>query len=102
MAASASEIARQDAIVGAQFADGFEKMVEAVQAVLGDTGLDSSKRERAITLSAAMIGGVAIARGTSKSHLDFSNEVLTAVVRVVAEVGGAKRKSSAYRKVAKE
>jgi len=98
MAASASEIGRQDAVVGAHFAAGFEQMVEAVQGVLQETGQPSSARERAIAMSAAMIGGLAIARGTAKSHPDFSDEILAAVARVVAEVGGSAKQPPAHRK----
>jgi len=88
MAASASEIARQDEAVSARFAEGFEQMVGAVQAALGATKLKADDRARALTIAAAMIGGVAIARATAKSRSDLSDEIMTAVRRVLGEVGG--------------
>ena len=46
MAASASEIARQDETVSARFAEGFEQMVGAVQAALEATMLRTDDRAR--------------------------------------------------------
>jgi TetR/AcrR family transcriptional repressor of nem operon len=88
MAASASEIVRQDEAVSARFAEGFEQLVGAVQAALGATMLRADDRARALTIVAAMIGGVAIARATAKSRSDLSDEIMTAVRRVLGEVGG--------------
>ena len=88
MAASASEIARQDEAVSARFAEGFEQMVGAVQAALGATMLRADDRARALTIVAAMMGGIAIARATAKSRSDLSDEIMAAVRRVLGEVGG--------------
>src|SRR6266404_283840 len=88
IAASASEIARQGEAVSARFAEGFEQLVGAVQAALGATMLRADDRARALTIVAAMIGGVAIARATAKSRSDLSDEIMTAVRRVLGEVGG--------------
>ena len=88
MAASASEIARQDEAVSARFADGFEQMVGAVQAALEATMLRADDRARALTIGAAMIGGVAMARATAKSRPDLADEIMAAVRRVLGEVGG--------------
>ena len=88
MAASASEIARQDEAVSARFAEGFEQMVEAIQATLEPTMLSADARARALTIGAAMIGGVAMARAAAKSRPDLSDEIMAAVRRVLGEVGG--------------
>jgi TetR/AcrR family transcriptional repressor of nem operon len=88
MAASASEIARQDEAVSARFAEGFEQMVEAIQATLEPTMLSADARARALTIGAAMIGGVAVARAAAKSRPDLSDEIMGAVRRVLGEVGG--------------
>jgi len=88
MAASASEIARQDEAVSARFAEGFEQMVGAVQAALKATLLKADDRARALTIAAAMIGGVAMARAATKSRPDLSDEIMAAVRRVLGEVGG--------------
>jgi TetR/AcrR family transcriptional regulator, transcriptional repressor for nem operon len=88
MAASASEIARQDEAVSARFAEGFEQMVGAVQAALEATTTTADDRARALTIAAAMIGGVAMARATAKSRPALSDEIMAAVRRVLGEVGG--------------
>jgi TetR/AcrR family transcriptional repressor of nem operon len=91
MAASASEIARQDEAVSAQFSDGFERTVEAIQAMLGPTptatpGVDD--RQRALAIAAAMIGGIAVARDVRKARPDLSDDILKAVRQVLGAVGG--------------
>ena len=88
MAASASEIVRQDEAVSARFAEGFEQMVGMVQATLAATTPTPDDRVRALTIAAAMIGGVAMARAAAKSRPDLSDEIMTAVRRVLGEVGG--------------
>jgi len=88
MAASASEIARQDEAVSARFAEGFEQLVGMVQATLEATTTTADDRARALTITAAMIGGVAMARAAAKSRPDLSDEIMAAVRRVLGEVGG--------------
>jgi len=88
MAASASEIARQGGAVSARLAEGFEQMVGALQAALEPTMLGADERARALTIAAAMIGGVAMARAAAKSRPDLSDEIMAAVRRVSGEVGG--------------
>jgi TetR/AcrR family transcriptional repressor of nem operon len=88
MAASASEIGRQDEAVSARLAVGFEQMVGLVQAALETMTPTADARARALTITAAMIGGVAMARATAKSRPDLSDEILAAVRRVLGEVGG--------------
>jgi TetR/AcrR family transcriptional repressor of nem operon len=88
MAASASEIVRQDEGVSARFAEGFEQMVGMIQATLAATTHTADDRARALTITAAMIGSVAIARAAAKSRPDLSNEIMAAVRRVMGDVGG--------------
>jgi TetR/AcrR family transcriptional repressor of nem operon len=47
-----------------------------------------NRASRALTVSAAMIGGVALAWATAKSRPDLSDEIMAAVRRVLGEVGG--------------
>jgi len=89
MAASASEIARQDALVSARFSEGFERTVDAVQAALGPSKSTASERRRARAIVAAMIGGVAVSRAVLKARPRLADDILTAVREVVGEVGGA-------------
>jgi TetR/AcrR family transcriptional repressor of nem operon len=91
MAALASEIARQDEAASARLAVGFEQMVGLVQAALEPTSLSADDRTRALTIAAAMIGGLAMARAAAKSRPDLSDEIMAAVRRVLGEVGGEGR-----------
>ena len=90
MAASASEIARQDEAISAQFSDGFERIVEAIQRLLGTTATTTSAaaRQHALAIAAAMIGGIAAARAVRKARPDLSDEIVMAVRQVLGEVGG--------------
>jgi TetR/AcrR family transcriptional regulator, transcriptional repressor for nem operon len=97
MAASASEIARHDKAISAQFSAGFERTVEAIQGLLAPTTTSPSlaaspapvnARQRALAIAAAMIGGIAVARAVHKSHPDLSDEIVTAVREILGEVGG--------------
>ena len=91
MAASASEIARQDEAISAQFSDGFERIVEAIQRMLGTTATTASAaaaRQHALAIAAAMIGGIAAARAVRKARPDLSDEIVMVVRQVLGEVGG--------------
>ena len=96
IAASASEIARQDEAVSDSFGDGFERMVEAIQAMLGPTATSAATttsqtadaRQRALAIAAAMIGGIAMARAVQKARPDLSDDIVTAVRQVLGEIGG--------------
>ncbi len=95
MAASASEIARQDEAISAQFSDGFDRTVAAIQRMLGPKKAaaataesSAATRQRALAIAAAMIGGIAAARAVRKARPDLSDDILTAVRQVLGEVGG--------------
>lgn len=95
MAASASEIARQDEAISAQFSDGFDRTVAAIQRMLGPKKAaaataesSAATRQRARAIAAAMIGGIAAARAVRKARPDLSDDILTAVRQVLGEVGG--------------
>jgi TetR/AcrR family transcriptional repressor of nem operon len=86
MAAAASEIARQDATVSARYTDGFTHMMEQIEARLeGD-----DRRQRALGMMAALIGGVAVARSTVKADRALSDEVLRAVRVMMDSMAKAK------------
>jgi TetR/AcrR family transcriptional repressor of nem operon len=88
MAASASEIARQDKVVGERFTEGFEQFVAIVERGLGASSVKAENRQRALAMMAAMIGGVAASRAVAKTDPKLSNQILRAVRRIVGEVGG--------------
>jgi TetR/AcrR family transcriptional repressor of nem operon len=80
--------------VSARFAEGFEQMVGMVQGTLDGTTPMADDRARALTITAAMIGGLAMARAVAKSRPDISDEIMAAVRRVlggVAVEGGEQR-----------
>jgi TetR/AcrR family transcriptional regulator, transcriptional repressor for nem operon len=87
MAASASEIARQDRRVSVTFTDGFTELVGAVERTLDKTRSAADRRQRALAIVAAMMGGIAAARATAKANPALSDDILVAVRRVLAELG---------------
>jgi TetR/AcrR family transcriptional repressor of nem operon len=88
MAASASEIARQDKVICKRFTEGFEQFVAEVERGLGASPVKAENRQRALAMMAAMIGGVAASRAVAKTDPKLSNQILRAVRRIVGEVGG--------------
>jgi TetR/AcrR family transcriptional repressor of nem operon len=91
MAASASEIARQPADVSVAFTDGFSQLVDIIGRTLAKSGAASDRRQRALAITAAMIGGVATARATAQANPALSDDILVAVRRVLDEVGAEAR-----------
>ena len=105
MSASASEIARQDKIVCERFTEGFEQIVALIEPGLGASPVKADTRQRALAMTAAMIGGVAASRAVAKADSKLSNQILRAVRQIVGEIGGegvqvdaARRRSRTTRK----
>jgi TetR/AcrR family transcriptional repressor of nem operon len=88
IAASVSEIARQDETTRMHFCNGAERLVAAIEPTLGHAKIDATNRERALLIVAALIGGVAIARGSSKEDPGLSEEMLSALRKILGEIGG--------------
>jgi TetR/AcrR family transcriptional repressor of nem operon len=88
MAASASEVARQDKMVSERFTEGFEQFVALIEHGLGGSPAKADYRQRALAMMAAMIGGVAASRAVAKADPKLSNQILRAVRQIVGEVGG--------------
>jgi TetR/AcrR family transcriptional regulator, transcriptional repressor for nem operon len=88
MAASASEIARQDERVSARFCESFEQIVDSIEATLGTSESDASDRERSFTIVAALIGGAAVARGVAKANPALSEELPRALRKVSGHIAG--------------
>ena len=97
MSASASEVARQDKIVSERFTEGFAQFVALVERDLGATAVKADKRQRALAMMAALIGGVAASRAVAKADPKLSNQILRAVRQIVGEVGGAEARLDAAR-----
>jgi TetR/AcrR family transcriptional regulator, transcriptional repressor for nem operon len=90
MSASASEIARQDKIVCERFTEGFEQLVALIEPGLGASAVGVDRRQRALAMMAAMIGGIAASRAVAKVDPKLSNQILRAVRQIVGEVAGGK------------
>jgi TetR/AcrR family transcriptional regulator, transcriptional repressor for nem operon len=91
MSASASEVGRQDKVVGERFREGLEQLVALMEPRLGASPLKADNRQRALAIMAAMIGGVAASRAVAKADPKLSDQILRAVRRIVGEVGGEQR-----------
>ena len=87
MAASASEIARQPRDVSVAFTDGFSQLVGIIERTLARRGSAAQRRQRALAITAAMIGGVAAARATAKANPALSDDILVAMRRLLDKVG---------------
>jgi TetR/AcrR family transcriptional repressor of nem operon len=85
VAASASEIGRQDRAVSACFAQGYLEMVSAFERALGATLPGDEARARAMTVVATLVGAQAVARGAAKGDPALSEQVLRAARQVIAE-----------------
>jgi TetR/AcrR family transcriptional repressor of nem operon len=89
LAASASEVARQDSAVSAHFTEGYLNMANALERQLAGQGVaQDASRSKALAITAAMLGGLTVARATAKSNPDLSDEVLAAMRQVLGELGG--------------
>jgi TetR/AcrR family transcriptional regulator, transcriptional repressor for nem operon len=88
MSASASEIARQDKMIGERFSEGFGQFAALIDRGLGTSAVKADRRQRALAIMAAMIGGVAASRAVAKADPKLSNQILRAVRQIVAEIGG--------------
>jgi TetR/AcrR family transcriptional repressor of nem operon len=88
LAASASEMGRQEKTLSAHFAEGFLRMATAFEQQIARTRPEADARKTGLAIAAALIGGVAAARGTAKADPELSNDVLEAVRSIVNELGG--------------
>jgi TetR/AcrR family transcriptional repressor of nem operon len=88
MSASASEVGRQDKVVGERFTEGLEQLVALMEPRLGASPLKADDRQRALAMVAAMIGGVAASRAVGKVDPKLSDQILRAVRRIVGAVAG--------------
>ena len=87
MAAYGTEVPHQDKAVQAQFADGVGRFIDAVAARLPIVGSDpDERRRRAMTVLAALVGGLTLARATARSTPELSAEILASLRAQVAEL----------------
>jgi TetR/AcrR family transcriptional repressor of nem operon len=86
MAASASEIGRQDKAISARFAEGYMVMVRAFERQIAQNEPGSDALGRAMVVVATMIGGLAVARGAARGNPAVSEQVLQAARRQLDEL----------------
>jgi TetR/AcrR family transcriptional regulator, transcriptional repressor for nem operon len=71
-----------------RFTEGFEQFADLIEHGLGAAPGKADKRQRALAMMAAMIGGVAASRAVAKTDPKLSDQILRAVRQIVGEVGG--------------
>ena len=86
MAASASEIGRQDKAISVRFAEGYMVMARAFERQVADRHPDSDALARGMVAVATLIGSVAVARGAAKGNPALAEQVLKAARRIVDEL----------------
>jgi TetR/AcrR family transcriptional regulator, transcriptional repressor for nem operon len=94
MAAYGTEVPHQDGAVQDQFAAGVGRFVDAIAERLSAAeGVASERRRRAITVAAALVGGLTLARATAHSSPEISAEILASLRTQLAELVGPERQS---------
>ncbi len=91
IAASGSELARQDKATSSVVADGLQRTIAAFESAIGTSPLKASSHERALAIAASEIGALIVARALAKAAPKLSEEVLTATRHVLGEIAGEKR-----------
>jgi len=86
IAASASEIGRQDKALSARFAEGYLVMARAFERQIAENGAGSDALARGMLVVTAMIGSVTVARGVAKANPVLSEQVLKAARRLLDEL----------------
>ena len=88
IAASASEIGRQDQAISARFAEGYMVLARAFERQIADNGPGpgADALARAMVAVAALIGSVAVARGAAKGNPALSEQVLKAARVMIDEL----------------
>ncbi|SRR6266702_859105 len=90
MAASASEIGRQDETISARYSEGFELMTAVFEKHLRAHKVKGDPREKAIAISSTLIGAIAASRAVLKAQPELANDILRAVRRAVGDIAGEK------------
>ena len=90
MAASASEIGRQDETISARYSEGFEQMTAVFEKHLRAHKVKGDVREKAVAISSAMIGAISASRAVLKAQPELANEILRATRRAVGDIAGEK------------
>ena len=87
MAAYATEIARQQPALQDRFTTGVKRYVDALANGLPEGGDAAGRRRRAMTILAALVGGMVLARATASSAPDLAADMLTSLRHELAVLG---------------
>jgi TetR/AcrR family transcriptional repressor of nem operon len=86
MAASASEIGRQDVSISARYETSFQRMTAFFERHIAETKPAAEARAEALAISSALIGGVSAARAVAKANPALSDEILRSTRQVIAQI----------------
>uniref|UniRef100_B0T942 Transcriptional regulator, TetR family n=1 Tax=Caulobacter sp. (strain K31) TaxID=366602 RepID=B0T942_CAUSK len=81
MASYSSEIVRQDDDVALAFTEGADKMIGLMEAALAERMSPEAARSKALFLTAALAGVIAMTRATGKADRALADEMLRAALR---------------------
>lgn len=90
MAASASEIGRQDLAISAKFSEGYMVLVRAFERRVAANNPDVDALATAMGIVAAMVGALSVARATAKARPEVSAQVLRGVRLMIDAALGKK------------
>ncbi|MEI5999486.1 TetR/AcrR family transcriptional regulator [Paraburkholderia bengalensis] len=90
MAASASEVGRQDETISARYSEGFELMAAVFEKHLAAHKVKGDHRQKAVAIASALIGAIATSRAVLKAQPELANEILRAARRAAGEIAGEK------------
>ncbi|MFC0397616.1 TetR/AcrR family transcriptional regulator [Paraburkholderia rhizosphaerae] len=96
MAASVSEIGRQDVSVSERFAAGLERMIDVFRSKLDATVPEATQRERAVTMAVALIGAISASRAVMKAQPELADEILHAVRHTIDTIATEPRETGAH------
>jgi len=86
ISASASEIGRQDKAISARFAEGYMVLARAFERQIAANQPGSDALARGMVAVAAMVGGLAVARGAAKGNPAMSEQLLKATRQLLDEL----------------
>lgn len=86
IAASASEIGRQDKLISARFAEGYMVLARAFERQIATNQPGSDSMARGMIAVATLVGTLTVARGTAKGNPALSEQVLKAARGMIDEL----------------
>jgi TetR/AcrR family transcriptional repressor of nem operon len=72
----------------------FTKVVGGIESMLNGKLSAAARHQRALVISAAIMGGLAAARATAKADPGLSDDILAAVRQILVEIGSKSKPST--------